>query len=50
MLETIKDKGCKIEFLWYHDEDDEDIKELGEEYQQLVGDHFRIIANPVDIE
>lgn len=35
-LEEISEKGKKIEVNWHHDKDDDDMKEAGEEYAEIV--------------
>lgn len=35
-LETIHKNGHEVEIFWYHDEDDVDMEEAGEEYSEIV--------------
>ena len=43
-----KDSGVEVEIIWNYSEDDEDMKEAGEELALLKGIHlnFEYIANP----
>jgi len=43
-LENYHKSGGAVEINWYHKEDDEDIKEMGEEIKEDVGFNFNIIA------
>jgi hypothetical protein len=43
-LEKIKEKGNDIKISWYHQEDDEDMQEAGEEFSELVEVPFEIKA------
>ncbi len=43
-LENYHKSGGSVEINWYHKEDDEDIKEMGEEIKDDVGFTFNIIA------
>jgi hypothetical protein len=35
-IKALSEKGLSLQILWYYDSNDQDIKEIGEEYQKLV--------------
>jgi SiaC family regulatory phosphoprotein len=43
-IEKLKDKGHDVKISWYHQEDDEDMQEAGEEFSELVEVEFEIKA------
>lgn len=43
-LEQIYQKGYDVKVIWFHEKDDEDMKELGEEFMEYVELPFEIIA------
>lgn len=43
-LEEIHEDGNKVKVLWYYDEDDEDMLDLGEEFSENVDIPFELIA------
>lgn len=45
-LKEIANEGRNIEILWFHDEDDEDIKKTGEDYVKITGLNFKFQVNP----
>ncbi len=42
-LEEIQESGKKVQVIWYYEEDDEDILDLGEEFSENVDVPFEII-------
>ncbi len=44
IIEKLHQKGFDVYVIWYHLEDDEDMKEIGEEYSDLVALNFEIIS------
>ena len=36
-IKTLSEQGVLIQVLWYYDAGDPDIKEIGEEYNKLIG-------------
>ncbi len=44
-LEKMYANGQDVSIHWYHDEDDEDMKEAGEEYAEIVEVPFEIKSN-----
>jgi hypothetical protein len=44
-LETMYENGKNIVVHWFYDEDDEDMREAGEEYADIVDIPFEIKAN-----
>ena len=42
-LEEIQESGKKVQVIWYYEEDDEDILDLGEEFSENVDVPFDII-------
>jgi len=43
-LEEIKKEGNEIQVMWFYEQDDEDILDLGEEFSENVDIPFEIIA------
>ena len=43
-LEKIAEDGYEIVIKWYHDSDDEDMEEAGEEYSEMIEVPFEIIS------
>lgn len=43
-LLKVKDSGKELVIIWYYDEDDEDIKESGEDYN-LILDHVIVLKS-----
>jgi hypothetical protein len=46
-IKTANEAGADIEVLWYYDPTDPDIKNIGEEYEQVVGMKLNYIERPV---
>jgi len=44
ILEKKYKLGCKIEVFWYHEEDDEDIEESGEEFADGLSLPYKIVS------
>ncbi len=44
IIEKILDKGHDIKILWLYAEDDDDIKETGEEFSEIVRVPFEIVS------
>ncbi|MGP8214421.1 MAG: DUF1987 domain-containing protein [Bacteroidia bacterium] len=42
-LETINRQGNNVNINWYYEEDDEDMKEAGEDYQAIVNLTFNML-------
>ena len=40
IMKMIKDIGSANKIIWVYDSTDEDIKEVGEDYQEMIGDDF----------
>ena len=43
-LEEINEAGHKVQVIWFYEEDDEDIMDLGEEFSENVDIPFEIIS------
>jgi hypothetical protein len=43
-LEEIKQTGNKVQVIWFYEQDDEDMLDLGEEFSENVDIPFEIIA------
>ncbi len=46
-LEDISSEGHHVEIKWYYPDDDEDMKETGEEYDEIVDVAFELIEYTV---
>jgi hypothetical protein len=42
-LEQIQETGNKVKVIWYYEEDDEDMYDLGEEFKENVDIPFEIV-------
>ena len=42
-LEQLHENGHKIKVIWYYEEDDEDMLDLGEEFEEIVDLDFDIV-------
>jgi len=49
-LEDIAGDGHNVEIKWYYPDDDEDMKETGEEYDEIVDVPFELIEYTVQYE
>jgi len=49
-FEDISNEGHKVKIQWYYPDDDEDMKETGEEYDDIVDVEFEHIEYSVDYE
>lgn len=38
IMKMIKDVGCDNKIIWMYDSTDEDIKEVGEDYREMIGE------------
>lgn len=47
-LETIQSKGNKVTVNWYYEPDDEDMREVGEDYQAIVNMAFNMKQAELD--
>lgn len=45
-IKALISKGWNIEVLWYYENADPDIKEIGEEYIKLIGLDIQMVAKP----
>lgn len=45
-LDLLNDKGHHITINWKYDEDDEDIRKIGEDYARITKVPFRLVVNP----
>ena len=43
-LEHLQERGSEVKVFWYHEQDDEDMLDLGIEFQENVNIPFEIIA------
>ncbi|NNM95203.1 MAG: DUF1987 domain-containing protein [Bacteroidia bacterium] len=43
-IKSLKSKGWDIEVLWYYEQNDPDIKEIGEEYTKLIGLDIQMVS------
>jgi len=43
-LENIYQKGYDVKVIWFYEKDDEDMKELGEEFKEYVEIPFEIVS------
>ncbi len=43
VLEHIPEKGAEVKILWYYEQDDEDMLDLGMEFQENINIPFEII-------
>lgn len=46
-IKAMNAEGADIEVLWHYDPSDPDIKELGEEYEKVVGIKLKFLEKPV---
>ncbi|MGP8215183.1 MAG: DUF1987 domain-containing protein [Bacteroidia bacterium] len=46
-IKTLNSNGANIEVLWHFDPTDPDIKEIGEEYEKVVGLKLQFVEQPV---
>jgi len=44
---SVQEKGSSLNIIWKYDEDDEDIKESGEDYQQILDFNITLESKPV---
>lgn len=42
-LEQLHENGQKVKVIWYYEEDDEDMLDLGEEFEEIVDLDFEIV-------
>ncbi len=42
-LEQLHEKNQKVKVIWYYEEDDEDMLDLGEEFEEIVDLEFEIV-------
>jgi len=47
-LEIIHSKGVKVTINWFYEEDDEDMREVGEDYQAIVNMTFNMQQAELD--
>jgi len=40
----MESEDCKVKYYWYHEEDDEEIKEAGEHYASIINRQFTFIS------
>lgn len=45
-LDLLKDKGHDVRINWKYDEDDEDIRKIGEDYSRITNVSFHLVVNP----
>jgi len=45
-IKTANESGADIEALWYYDPSDPDIKNIGEEYEKVIGMKLQFIERP----
>lgn len=45
ILDKINANGNSVSINWYYDQDDEDIKKIGEDYQRISTTSINLIAN-----
>ena len=45
-LDLLKDKGHHVTINWKYDEDDEDIRKIGEDYSRITKVSFHLVVNP----
>ncbi len=45
-IKSLKSKGWDIDVLWYYEQNDPDIKEIGEEYTKLIGLDIQMVSKP----
>lgn len=49
-LEDLASEGNSVEIKWYYPDDDEDMKETGEEYDEIVDVPFELIEYAVEYD
>lgn len=49
-LEDLASEGHAVEIKWYYPDDDEDMKETGEEYDEIVDVPFELIEYAVEYD
>jgi len=42
ILNSIKEKGHAIIYIWQYEDDDDEMLEMGEEYQAIIGNDFQL--------
>jgi hypothetical protein len=45
-IKAMNESGANIEVLWHYDPTDPDIKEIGEEYEKVVGIKLQFVEQP----
>jgi hypothetical protein len=45
-VKTMNESGANIEVLWHYDPTDPDIKEIGQEYEKVVGMKLQFVEQP----
>ena len=43
-IKSLNDSGCSFEVIWRHDEDDDDIRRIGEDYARLTSLDIQLVA------
>lgn len=44
IIDSFKENGCEISFNWYYEEEDDDLLELGEEFEQSAQVKFNYFS------
>ena len=45
-LDALNGNGTSVTVTWHYDEDDDDIKKIGEDYERITSLEFEIVPNP----
>lgn len=45
-FDLLKDRGHQVTINWKYDEDDEDIRKIGEDYSRITNVPFQMVVNP----
>ncbi|GAB4128974.1 MAG: DUF1987 domain-containing protein [Raineya sp.] len=48
-LRKLKNSGNEVEVNWYYEEDDDDMRLLGEDFKRISQLNFKIIATPTTV-
>jgi len=49
-LEDLSNEGNNVKIVWYYPDDDEDMKETGEEYDEIVDVNFELIEYVIEYD
>lgn len=49
VLKDYQRKGCNVIVNWHYDEEDEDMREIGEDYEALLGIEFSFVPTFLEL-